>query len=95
MKINKIDCYTPSGKYIFYTLSGSLYILNITDKKITLRRKPKNEDFSLRRDTLEIEVLDFIKPIEVGKRAALLLEPLGKGKSTIRFTTRVLKIEEF
>ena len=93
--MNRIDCKTQSGIYIFGTLSGSIYILKITDKKITLKRKPQNEDFSLRRDNLEIEVLGFIEPIEVGKRAVLLLEPLGKGKSTVRCTTRVLEIEEY
>ncbi|AQS08317.1 hypothetical protein CLOBY_03890 [Clostridium saccharobutylicum] len=91
--MNRIDFGTRNGIYMFSTVSGSIYILKITDKRIILKRNPRNENSSLRKDNEEIEVLAFM-PIEVGKRAMLLLEPLGKGESTSRYTTEVLEIWE-
>lgn len=78
---------------MFRTLSGSQYILKIIDKKITLIRKPKNSISSLRNDNVEIEVISFF-PIEEGKKALLLLEPLGEGNCTWRYTNVVSEIKE-
>lgn len=91
--MERIDLKTKNGVYLFRTLSGSQYILKIGDEKVTLIRKPKNSISSLRKDNVEIEVLSFF-PIEVGKKALLLLEPLGKGNCTWRYTNVVFEIKE-
>lgn len=91
--MNRIDLKTRNGIYMFCTVSGNRYILKITDEKITLKRSPKNEKFSLRKDNKEIKVFKFM-PIEVGKGAILKMEPLGVGDSTWRFTTKVIDIWE-
>lgn len=89
--MNRIDLNTGNGIYMFRTVSGSQYIFKINDKKIILKRY--NEKLKLRKDNLEIEVLNFA-PIEIGKGARILLEPLGKGNSTLRLTTKVIEIWE-
>jgi len=79
----------PVGIYQFKTLSGSKYVLEITENKCFLQRF--NQNFELRRDTEKVEV-QRIDSLTVGESAVFFLEPLGEGVGTFRFTTEVVEL---
>lgn len=91
--MKKIDLETKKGIYLIKTSSKSVYILRITNDKVTIKRSPQNEELSLRKDNNEIEVLDFL-PVIVGECAKFKLEPLGEGDCTYRITTKVIGISK-
>lgn len=91
-KITRIDSNnTKNGLYIFNTITGSEYVLKITDEIVTLKRNPKNKTNSLRKDGEEIRVIEF-DDIELDKSATFLLEGLGQLIYTERFTSKVISI---
>lgn len=87
LKLNEI---LKSGSYLFFTQSGSKYMVRFNDSKVFIIRK--NEQYKLKKDSQSIRVLFF--DVRIGLPAFFILEPLGKGDYTIRQTTRVIEIKK-
>lgn len=89
-KVNEISPLV-NGIYNVQTQSGSHYKIVINNLKMSLVRRPANEESALRKDGQGIKILELIQ-VEVGYGGRLLLAPLGEGENTLRLTTEVVAI---
>ncbi|MFT8562739.1 hypothetical protein [Liquorilactobacillus nagelii] len=89
-KVFKLNENSELGKYLFFTQSGSEYVIYLNGNGIFMSRE--NEQHRLRKDSQSIRVL-FLD-VRIGLPAFFILEPLGKGDYTIRQTTRIIEIKK-
>lgn len=80
------------GYCFFKTENGSRYFIESNTDGKQLERE--NATHSLRRDQKKINLL-CIHHLRIYDRAVLVLEPLGKGNCTTRYTSTVIEIIVF
>ena len=79
------------SRFLVTTESGSCYEFDVQEHSSWMRRQASSSD-PLRRDEEWVPMLT-VPEFEVGFPMRLLLEPLGDGDVTVRFSTPVLKVE--